>query len=163
RHHPIRQSRARNLPRAHRLRSARRTHPAGNGDQGDVPGSRRRTTKRTTNTKPLTRSAWGGEDAMSNLIRLTDVDKNYVRGKQPIAIFDKLNMQIEQGDFLAIMGPSGSGKTTLLNLLGGTDKPDKGAVEFDGKHIEKLNENQLAAWRAANVGFIFQFYNLMPV
>ncbi len=100
---------------------------------------------------------------MTDLIRLTDVEKSYTRGKEKISIFNKLTMHIEQGDFVAIMGPSGSGKTTLLNLLGGTDRPDKGAIEFDGKHIEKLNEGQLTAWRASNVGFIFQFYNLMPI
>ncbi len=100
---------------------------------------------------------------MAGLIQLTDVQKSYKRGKEKIAIFNKLTMQIDQGDFVAIMGPSGSGKTTLLNLLGGTDRPDGGAIEFDGKHIEKLSEGQLTAWRAANVGFIFQFYNLMPI
>ena len=100
---------------------------------------------------------------MTDLIKLTDVDKSYVRGKEKIAIFNKLNMAIPQGDFLAIMGPSGSGKTTLLNLLGGTDRADRGAIEFDGKHIEKLSEGQLTSWRASNVGFIFQFYNLMPI
>ncbi|MEQ1619445.1 MAG: ABC transporter ATP-binding protein [Terricaulis sp.] len=100
---------------------------------------------------------------MTDLIRLTDVEKNYTRGKEKIAIFDKLTMRIEQGDFVAIMGPSGSGKTTLLNLLGGTDKANKGTIEFDGKRIDNLSEGQLTAWRAANVGFIFQFYNLMPI
>lgn len=100
---------------------------------------------------------------MPDLIRLTDVEKSYTRGKEKIVIFNKLTMQIEQGDFVAIMGPSGSGKTTLLNLLGGTDRPDNGALEFEGKHLEKLSEGQLTAWRAANVGFIFQFYNLMPI
>jgi putative ABC transport system ATP-binding protein len=100
---------------------------------------------------------------MSELFRLTDVAKAYVRGKERVAIFDKLSLSIQAGDFIAIMGPSGSGKTTLLNLLGGTDKPDQGQIQFDGKNIEKMNEGQLAAWRAANVGFIFQFYNLMPV
>jgi putative ABC transport system ATP-binding protein len=100
---------------------------------------------------------------MADLIRLTDVEKSYTRGKEKISIFNKLTMHIEEGDFVAIMGPSGSGKTTLLNLLGGTDRPDKGAIEFDGKHIEKLSEGQLTAWRASNVGFIFQFYNLMPI
>lgn len=100
---------------------------------------------------------------MTDLIRLSDVEKSYVRGKEKIAIFDKLTMRIEAGDFVAIMGPSGSGKTTLLNLLGGTDRPDKGTIEFDDKHIEKLSEGQLTAWRSANVGFIFQFYNLMPI
>ncbi|MBL8538431.1 MAG: ABC transporter ATP-binding protein [Hyphomonadaceae bacterium] len=100
---------------------------------------------------------------MTDLIRLTDVEKSYTRGKEKIAIFDKLTMRIEQGDFVAIMGPSGSGKTTLLNLLGGTDRPDNGSIEFDGKNIEKLSEGKLTAWRSANVGFIFQFYNLMPI
>jgi putative ABC transport system ATP-binding protein len=100
---------------------------------------------------------------MTDLIRLTDVEKSYTRGKEKIAIFDRLTMRIEQGDFVAIMGPSGSGKTTLLNLLGGTDKADKGTIEFDGKRIDNLSEGQLTAWRAANVGFIFQFYNLMPI
>jgi putative ABC transport system ATP-binding protein len=100
---------------------------------------------------------------MTDLIRLTDVEKSYTRGKEKIAIFDKLTMRIEEGDFVAIMGPSGSGKTTLLNLLGGTDKADKGTIEFDGKRIDNLNEGKLTAWRAANVGFIFQFYNLMPI
>ena len=100
---------------------------------------------------------------MPDLIRLTDVEKGYVRGKEKISIFDKLTMRIEEGDFVAIMGPSGSGKTTLLNLLGGTDRADKGNIEFDGKHIEKLSEGKLTEWRASNVGFIFQFYNLMPI
>jgi putative ABC transport system ATP-binding protein len=100
---------------------------------------------------------------MTDLIRLTDVEKRYVRGKEKISIFDKLNMRFEQGDFVAIMGPSGSGKTTLLNLLGGTDRPNGGSIEFEGQRIDKLSEGRLTAWRAANVGFIFQFYNLMPI
>jgi putative ABC transport system ATP-binding protein len=98
-----------------------------------------------------------------DLIRLTDVEKSYTRGKEKIVIFDKLTMRIEQGDFVAIMGPSGSGKTTLLNLLGGTDKANRGQIEFDGKRIDNLSEGQLTAWRASNVGFVFQFYNLMPI
>jgi putative ABC transport system ATP-binding protein len=100
---------------------------------------------------------------MTDLIRLIDVEKSYVRGKEKISIFDKLNMHFEEGDFVAIMGPSGSGKTTLLNLLGGTDRADKGTIEFAGQHIEGLSEGKLTAWRASNVGFIFQFYNLMPI
>jgi putative ABC transport system ATP-binding protein len=99
---------------------------------------------------------------MPDLIRLTNVDKSYVRGKEKIAIFDKLNMHVAEGDFIAIMGPSGSGKTTLLNLLGGTDRPDGGAIEFAGQRLDQMNEGQLAKWRATNAGFIFQFYNLMP-
>jgi putative ABC transport system ATP-binding protein len=100
---------------------------------------------------------------MADLIRLTDVEKTYTRGKEKIVIFDRLNMHIEEGDFVAIMGPSGSGKTTLLNLLGGTDRPNKGQIAFDGKNIEKFSEGKLSGWRAKNVGFIFQFYNLMPI
>jgi putative ABC transport system ATP-binding protein len=100
---------------------------------------------------------------MTDLIRLIDVEKSYVRGKERISIFDKLNMHFEEGDFVAIMGPSGSGKTTLLNLLGGTDRAEKGAIEFAGERIDGLSEGKLTAWRASNVGFIFQFYNLMPI
>jgi len=99
---------------------------------------------------------------MADLIRLTNVDKSYVRGKEKITIFDKLTMHVPQGDFIAIMGPSGSGKTTLLNLLGGTDRPDAGAIEFESQRLDQMNEGQLARWRASNAGFIFQFYNLMP-
>jgi putative ABC transport system ATP-binding protein len=100
---------------------------------------------------------------MSDFIKLTNVTKTYTRGKESISIFDKLTLTIPKGDFVAIMGPSGSGKTTLLNLLGGTDRCDSGEIVFDGEHIEGYSEGQLAAWRARNVGFIFQFYNLMPV
>ncbi|MCA3505591.1 MAG: ABC transporter ATP-binding protein [Rhodobacter sp.] len=100
---------------------------------------------------------------MTDFIRLTDVCKSYTRGKESISIFDRLNLVIPQGDFVAIMGPSGSGKTTLLNLLGGTDRCDSGQISFDGERIEGYSEGQLTAWRARNVGFIFQFYNLMPI
>lgn len=99
---------------------------------------------------------------MADLIRLSNVDKSYARGKEKIAIFDKLTMTVPEGDFVAIMGPSGSGKTTLLNLLGGTDRPDGGTIEFAGQRLDQMNEGQLAKWRATNAGFIFQFYNLMP-
>ncbi|MFM8819911.1 MAG: ABC transporter ATP-binding protein [Phenylobacterium sp.] len=100
---------------------------------------------------------------MTDFIRLTDVCKSYTRGKESICIFDRLNLVIPKGDFVAIMGPSGSGKTTLLNLLGGTDRCDSGQIAFDGERIEGYSEGQLTAWRARNVGFIFQFYNLMPI
>ena len=100
---------------------------------------------------------------MSALIQLKNVVKHYKRGKEGIAIFDGLTMEIEKGDFVAIMGPSGSGKTTLLNLLGGTDRCDGGEINFNGERIDGYSEGKLAAWRARNVGFIFQFYNLMPV
>ncbi len=100
---------------------------------------------------------------MTALFDLKDVAKNFVKGKEKITIFEKLNMTIEEGDFVAIMGPSGSGKTTLLNMLGGVDQPTGGEVWFDGERIDSLSEGQLAKWRANNVGFIFQFYNLMPM
>lgn len=96
------------------------------------------------------------------LYQLTNLSKRYTRAKESITIFSDLTMQIMPGDFISIMGPSGSGKTTLLNLLGGIDKPSSGSVECAGKRIDTLNQGQLAKWRAANVGFIFQFYNLMP-
>ena len=98
-----------------------------------------------------------------DLIRLTNVNKSYRRGKESIPIFDSLSMSIPKGDFVAMMGPSGSGKTTLLNLLGGTDRVTSGEIAFDGERIDKYSEGKLAAWRAKNVGFVFQFYNLMPV
>lgn len=98
----------------------------------------------------------------SDLIILRNIAKTYRRGEESISIFTDLNLSIPAGDFVAMMGPSGSGKTALLNLLGGLDRPTSGTILFDGSPIEKLSENQLSAWRAANVGFIFQFYNLMP-
>ena len=96
------------------------------------------------------------------LYTLTDLAKTYTRGKESITIFEKLDMTIQHGEFIAIMGPSGSGKTTLLNLLGGIDTPSSGSVDFEGKRIDNLSQGRLAAWRARHVGFIFQFYNLMP-
>jgi putative ABC transport system ATP-binding protein len=95
------------------------------------------------------------------LYDLKDLSKGYTRGRESITIFEKLDMTITEGDFIAIMGPSGSGKTTLLNLLGGIDRPSSGSVDCQGVRVDKLSEGKLAKWRAANVGFIFQFYNLM--
>jgi putative ABC transport system ATP-binding protein len=97
------------------------------------------------------------------MVRLSQVAKRFTKGKETITIFDHLDLTIPRGDFVAVMGPSGSGKTTLLNLLGGIDQCDTGEIEIAGQHIEGMSEGQLAAWRAANVGFIFQFYNLMPM
>jgi len=97
------------------------------------------------------------------LYDLRAVEKSFVKGKERITVFDQLDMSIKKGDFLAIMGPSGSGKTTLLNLLGGVDQPTGGEVWFDDARVDTLSETQLAQWRANNVGFIFQFYNLMPM
>lgn len=100
---------------------------------------------------------------MTALITIKRAAKRFVKGRETITIFDHLDMTIEAGDFIAIMGPSGSGKTTLLNLLGGIDRPTAGELSFAGQRLDKMSEGELSAWRAANVGFIFQFYNLMPM
>ena len=100
---------------------------------------------------------------MNELIRLKSVTKSYQRGPEKIEVLRGVDMAVEHGEFLALMGPSGSGKTTLLNLLGGLDQPDAGQIEIVGQRIERLSEGQLAAWRSAHVGFVFQFYNLMPM
>ena len=97
------------------------------------------------------------------LFDLRGISKKFVKGNDTITVFENLDMSIARGDFLAIMGPSGSGKTTLLNMLGGVDQPTSGEILFDGERVDTLSESQLAAWRANNVGFIFQFYNLMPM
>src|SRR5262247_913669 len=97
------------------------------------------------------------------LINLTQVTKHYRRDTIDIPVLDNIDLEIARGEFLALMGPSGSGKTTLLNLIAGIDKPNSGRVVIDGKDIAKLNEQQLAKWRARHVGFIFQLYNLIPV
>jgi putative ABC transport system ATP-binding protein len=95
------------------------------------------------------------------MVDLAHVSKHFVKGKETITIFDHLDLAIPQGDFVAVMGPSGSGKTTLLNLLGGIDRATGGEIHVAGERIDQLSEGALAKWRAAHVGFIFQFYNLM--
>ncbi len=97
------------------------------------------------------------------LVKVAGAGKAYTRGKQKVSIFEGLDMTIEKGAFLAIMGPSGSGKTTLLNMLGGVDRPTSGQILFEGKRVDNLTESALAAFRAGHIGFIFQFYNLMPM
>lgn len=97
------------------------------------------------------------------LIELRGVTKHYTRGKQKVEVLQQLSLDINAGDFLALMGPSGSGKTTLLNLIGGLDRCSQGSVIVAGQPLEKLSSGGLAAWRARNVGFVFQFYNLLPV
>jgi len=87
----------------------------------------------------------------------------YERGKQKVEVLHHINLSIEEGDFLALMGPSGSGKTTLLNLMGGLDTPSGGSIAVVGERIDQLGAGSLARWRASNVGFVFQFYNLMPM
>jgi putative ABC transport system ATP-binding protein len=102
----------------------------------------------------------GGDGA---LIRVRDLDKIYVRGGEEIHVLQDLNMDVEEGDFVAFMGPSGSGKTTLLNLLGGLDVPSGGSIAVAGDEITAMSGRILSEWRARHVGFIFQMYNLIPV
>ncbi len=97
------------------------------------------------------------------LIRIRQVSKAYRRGEQVIPVLLGIDLEVAAGEFVALMGPSGSGKSTLLNLIAGIDKPSEGTIEIAGVDIVRLSERELADWRAANVGFVFQFYNLMPV
>jgi putative ABC transport system ATP-binding protein len=100
---------------------------------------------------------------VSDIIQIKDLSKSYWRGSLEIPVLNNINLGVENGDFLALMGPSGSGKTTLMNLIAGIDKPSAGSVEVSGTNIASLGESALAKWRAGNVGFVFQFYNLIPV
>lgn len=97
------------------------------------------------------------------VFELRDVAKAYDRSRSPVSVFKNLNFTIEDGAFIALMGPSGSGKTTLLNLLGGIDRPSSGQVLFKGERIDALGQRDLTRWRARNVGFVFQNYNLLPM
>jgi putative ABC transport system ATP-binding protein len=100
---------------------------------------------------------------MASLIALRNVIKRYVRGKQTIEVLHQLDLEVPAGEFLALMGPSGSGKTTIRNLIGGLDRPTSGEVIVAGERIDQLTGSQLKRWRARHVGFVFQFYNLMPM
>lgn len=97
------------------------------------------------------------------LVEIRDLTKVYYRDSQQIPVFEGVNLEIEQRDFLALMGPSGSGKSTLLNLLAGLDKPTAGSITVGGAQVTGMSRRQLAAWRARHIGFVFQFYNLLPV
>ena len=99
---------------------------------------------------------------MEALISLKHVVKSYKRGKEVVEVLHNLDLDIAPGEFIALMGPSGSGKTTLLNLIGGLDSPTSGEIVVDGQDLSRLSSGQLVKWRARHVGFIFQFYNLMP-
>jgi putative ABC transport system ATP-binding protein len=104
-----------------------------------------------------------GHDDSTALIRIRDLSKSYRRGDQHIPVLEDIHLDVQAGEFVALMGPSGSGKSTLLNLIAGIDQPTSGRIEIGGVDIATLNEGELADWRASHVGFIFQFYNLMPV
>jgi len=97
------------------------------------------------------------------LVAIRGLVKRYIRGGQVIPVLVDINLDVAQGDFVALMGPSGSGKSTLLNLIAGIDKPSAGTILVAGVDIAQLDDSELAVWRASHVGFIFQFYNLMPV
>ena len=103
------------------------------------------------------------DDAQPALVTLRAVSKYYERGDQIIPVLVDIDLDVGNGDYVALMGPSGSGKSTLLNLIAGIDKPSSGEIRVSGVDIAQLSDAELALWRAANVGFIFQFYNLMPV
>jgi putative ABC transport system ATP-binding protein len=100
---------------------------------------------------------------MTALVSLSNVTKSYVRGKQKVEVLHGVDLEIRSGEFLALMGPSGSGKTTMLNLIAGLDQPTSGEVAVAGERIDRLSRPALANWRARHIGFIFQFYNLLPV
>src|SRR6201996_3408355 len=96
-------------------------------------------------------------------VELRNIIKRYRRGRETGEVLHDLSLAVPEGEFLALMGPSGSGKTTILNLIGGIDRADSGEIIVGGDHLEKLSGGQLAKWRATHVGFVFQFYNLMPM
>ena len=97
------------------------------------------------------------------MIRMRSVDRTYRKGGAELRVLQDLDFNVDKGEFVALMGPSGSGKSTILNLAGGLDRPDGGEIHFEGEHLDDLSEGALAAWRARNIGFIFQAYNLIPV
>ena len=100
---------------------------------------------------------------MTALVTLRNITKTYQRGPEQVQVLHGIDLDIPRGDFVALMGPSGSGKTTLLNLIGGLDTPSAGEIEIEGERIDRLSSTQLATWRSHHVGFVFQFYNLMPM
>ena len=104
-----------------------------------------------------------GVATATSLVRVQGVDKVFKRGSEEVHVLGGLDLEIPEGEFLALMGPSGSGKSTLLNLVGGLDRPSQGEVTVGDVRVDQLSNRKLAAWRARHIGLVFQFYNLMPV
>jgi putative ABC transport system ATP-binding protein len=102
-------------------------------------------------------------ESKTALMSCRNIEKTYVKGREKVKVLSGINLDVADGEFLALMGPSGSGKTTLLNLMGGLDQPTSGEILMKGRKLQDLSSNELARWRSQNVGFIFQFYNLLPV
>ena len=100
--------------------------------------------------------------ALQPLVRIHNVTKNFKRGAEEVLVLSGLELVVNDAEFLALMGPSGSGKSTLLNLIGGLDRPTSGTVQIGADRVDQLSDRQLAAWRARHIGFVFQFYNLLP-
>src|SRR5690606_27995569 len=100
---------------------------------------------------------------MSPLVSIRNLHKTYQRGPEKVDVLHGIDLDIGRGEFVALMGPSGSGKTTLLNLIGGLDTPSEGQIEIEGERLDTMTPGQLANWRSRHVGFVFQFYNLMPM
>ncbi len=108
-------------------------------------------------------SAERGASPRPALVQISGLSKSYRRGSETIHVFDDVDLEMHDGEFLALMGPSGSGKSTLLNIIAGLDTPDKGSVVVGGEDVTRMKARRLAAWRATHIGFVFQFYNLLPV
>lgn len=117
----------------------------------------------TSRTREIEKPVKTEQDSQTGTVAVRQVRKIYQRDSQELVVLDGINLDVAQGEFLALMGPSGSGKTTLLNLIAGIDRPTAGTVIVAGTDLSKLSENALARWRSRSVGFIFQFYNLIPV
>ncbi|HJN95300.1 MAG TPA: ABC transporter ATP-binding protein [Gammaproteobacteria bacterium] len=98
-----------------------------------------------------------------SIVSLNNVEKSFTKGREIVEVLHGIDLEIDEGDFIALMGPSGSGKTTLLNLIGGLDQPTAGSVVVAGQELVGLSSRKLAQWRSQNIGFVFQFYNLLPV
>jgi putative ABC transport system ATP-binding protein len=101
-------------------------------------------------------------ESRQTLVLIDHVNRTFTRGSQSVEVLSGLNLEVKEGEFLALMGPSGSGKSTLLNLIGGLDRPSSGTVQIGPDRVDQLSDSQLAHWRARHIGFVFQFYNLLP-